>query len=219
LVASTVIFVRVAWVFLASFVARWVGPRRLAPLSGSGWRGLAIVAWAGLRGGDTLAAALSVPLLTDRGAPFPDRAQIVWLAFVVIVVTLVGQGLSLPLLIRRLGVVGDGAEDREERLARRVSAEAALARLDELAREGGIPSELVASLRRRYQHRVDLLGADGASEQTVAEHVEIHQRLRREVLGAERAAVLRLRDEGAIGDDVLREIERDLDLEEARLDL
>lgn len=220
LIAGTVVGVRLIWMVLTEFVPRWIGIRSPAAPPGIGWQERAIIGWAGLHGGDTLAAALAVPLITNAGGPFPARAQIVWLSFVVIVVTLGGQGLTLPLVIRRLGVAGDPAQRREEARARLAAAKAALARLDELSREDGVRAELVASLRRRYEHRVDLLGkSDGPSKQTVAEHVEVHQRLRREVLGAEHAAIVRLRDEGAIGDDVLREIERDLDLEAARFEL
>jgi CPA1 family monovalent cation:H+ antiporter len=218
LVGATVVVVRIVWVTLSAAIPRWLGLPSLALPTGTNWRRLAIVAWAGLRGGDTLAAALAVPLVTDSGAPFPARPQIVWLAFVVIVVTLGGQGLTLPALIRRLGVVGDDAQVREERLARRAATEAALSRLDELKREDGVPAALVDGLRRRYEHRMELLGADESAKPSVAEHVEVHQRLQREVLGAEHAAILRLRDEGAIGDDVLREVERELDLEAARIE-
>ena len=135
-----------------------------------------------------------------------------------IVVTLVGQGLTLPSLIRGLGLQPDDTAEREEALARRAAVEAALGRIDALELEEGAPAELIDSLRRGYVHQADLLRVkDGMMEQA-ADHVALHERLRREVLGAQREALLRLRDEGAISDEVLRLVQRDLDLEEARLE-
>jgi CPA1 family monovalent cation:H+ antiporter len=217
-VSLTVIAIRIAWVALVGVVPHWIGRRDLAPVSSNDWRKLAIVAWAGLRGADTLAAALSVPLVVASGAPFPARAEILFLAFAIIAVTLVGQGLSLPSLIRRLGIVGDDVEEREETAARRAAAEAALDRLAAMEREEEVPPELVAALRKRYAHEAASLPTEDGQQRIAADHVAVHNRLRREVLGAERAAVLRLRDEGVINDDVLRRVQRDIDLEEARFE-
>ncbi|HEU5431942.1 MAG TPA: cation:proton antiporter, partial [Thermomicrobiales bacterium] len=157
-IALVVVVARAVWVVVAAVLSRGV-----AALAHGGWREVAIVGWAGLRGGDTLAAALSVPLATAAGAPFPARPEIVFFAFGVIVVTLVGQGLSLPLLVRRLGATGEGIDKREERLARRTAAEAALRRLSALEPDDGAPANVVAELRARYQHQASLLAAgDGA---------------------------------------------------------
>jgi CPA1 family monovalent cation:H+ antiporter len=215
MIGLTVILVRFVWVGAAAAAQIWMKDRKVASSPVIDWRDVVVIAWAGLRGGDTLAAALSVPLVTDAGAPFPVRHVIIFLAFSVIVVTLVGPGLSLSWLIRKLVVVGDDVEAREETLARKAVTEAAVTRLDELAGEEWAPTDLVTSLRQRHAHQLDLLKA-GSDDSTAFEHVERHQRLRREVLDAERAALLRLRDEGEIGDDVLRRVEQDLDLEEAR---
>jgi monovalent cation/hydrogen antiporter len=214
-IALVVVAARAVWVVVSTVLSRGVGA-----LAQGGWREVAIVGWAGLRGGDTLAAALSVPLATAAGRAFPSRPEIVFFAFAVIVVTLVGQGLSLPWLVDRLGVAGEGGEKREERLARRAAAEAALDRLDAIERQDGAPADLVAELRARYQHQASLLATgDGEFDGETRQHVARHQTLRRDVVAAERAAILRLRDEGAISDQVLRRVERDLDLEEARLEL
>jgi CPA1 family monovalent cation:H+ antiporter len=218
LISLTVILTRAGWIALAAAVPRRFGLRRLAFSPDVSSRELAVIAWASLRGGDTLAAALSVPLVVASGAPFPARAMIQFLAFAVIVVTLVGQGLSLPPLIRRLGVAGDDAEAREEAFARQSAAKAAIARLDELAREDGAPTELLSSLRRRYAHEAKLQKAGGHGEESVSERIESYERFRREVLAAMHTELLRLRDEGAISDGVMRVVERDLDLEAARFD-
>ena len=113
----------------------------------------------------------------------------------------------------------DDTEQREEELARRAAVEAALGRIDALEHEEGAPAALIAELRRRYTHQADLLRVkDGMMEQA-ADHVALHERLRREVLAAQREALLRLREEGAISDEVLRRVQRDLDLEEARAEV
>jgi CPA1 family monovalent cation:H+ antiporter len=181
------------------------------------WAEVAVVAWSGLRGGDTLAAALAVPLVTASGAPFPARAEILFLAFMVIVVTLVGQGLTLPWLIRRLHVASDESEAQEERLARRAAVAAALGRLDELAQQDARAADLVETLRRRYAHQADLLDESDEPAQT-SRHVALHERLQREVLAAQQAEVVRLRDEGQISDQVMRRVQRDLDLEQLRVE-
>lgn len=215
-VSLAAIVVRIGWVFLTAAIPRWIGDRRGAPLAGVRWRDVAVVAWAGLRGGDTLAAALSVPLLTASGAPFPARAEILFLAFAVIVVTLVGQGLSLPLLIRRLGITKDDSEERELALARRVAAEAALRQIDEIEQEGSAPAHLISTLRRRYRHHLEMLTA-GVEREFAVDTMEREKQAQRAVLAAEREAVVRLRDQGTIDDKVLRRVQRDQDLEEARI--
>lgn len=214
-IGLTVILVRVAWVFISAAASQWLGSRKMLTPALTNWDGIAIISWAGLRGADTLAAALSVPLLIATGAPFPFRAEIIFFAFAVIAATLVGQGLTLPPLIRWLSVAGDGAEEAEEVQARRAASGAALARIDELAREEAVATDVVDLLRRHYSHEAQLLaGGDGVEPSMNAAQQEI--RLRREILEAQRVAVSRLRDQGAISDDVMRRVQRELDLEEAR---
>lgn len=211
-VSLTVIVTRIVWVFFSAAVGR-----QGALPHGMNWGEVAIVAWAGLRGADTLAAALAVPLVTASGEPFPARAEILFLAFVVIVVTLVGQGLTLPWLIRRLHVASDESEAQEERLARRATVAAALGRLDALAQQESSAGKLAEALRQRYAHQADLLDDAAESGQT-SSHVALHERLQREVLAAQQAEVVRLRDEGEISDQVMRRVQRDLDLEQLRVE-
>jgi CPA1 family monovalent cation:H+ antiporter len=215
-ICLTVILTRIVWVFFSAVLSQ-VTRRPGAPPHGMSWAEVAVVAWSGLRGGDTLAAALSVPLVTASGAPFPARAEILFLAFMVIVVTLVGQGLTLPWLIRRLHVASDESEAQEERLARRAAVAAALGRLDELAQQDARAADLVETLRRRYAHQADLLDESDGPAQT-SRHVALHERLQREVLAAQQAEVVRLRDEGQISDQVMRRVQRDLDLEQLRVE-
>jgi len=221
LVSAVVILVRVAYVWVTPFAVRLVDrrvghlPRRLDV------RQRLIIGWSGMRGSVALAAALAIPFTIDAGGPFPDRDLLLFLTFVVIVVTLVLQGLTLKPLVRKLGVVDDGMEaEHEENKARLRAAEAALARLEELADEDWVRDDTLERTRNLFDYRRRRFSArfDGSGD-----HVEFedrsaaYQQLLRELLSAERDELLALRNEGYISDDVRRRVERDLDLEESRL--
>jgi Na+/H+ antiporter len=224
-VCATVVIVRVAWIYPATYLPRWLIPglarRDPAPPA----RVPLILGWGGMRGAVTLAAALALPLTTEAGAPLPGRQLVIFLAFTVILVTLVGQGLTLGPLIRALNVTDEGAMEHEELHARSAATKAALARLDELVDEvpGHLP--LIDQLRDRYRHADEhLVHDDGASPEleppadlTPQEVEEMeHDEIRRAVITAQRLAVLALRDRGEISNDALRAVERDLDLDELR---
>jgi hypothetical protein len=138
------------------------------------------------------------------------------LTFCVIVATLVVQGLGLVPLIRFLGIQADDTPEQERSHARQVALQAALARLDELASEDGVSETSLAHLRSHYEDKLHQVMAqrDGVEEEPDTAMV---QRIQIEVLHAERAAIIRLRDQGRIDDDVLRTLERELDLEDQRL--
>jgi monovalent cation/hydrogen antiporter len=209
-VCAVVVLVRMVWVLGFVYLRR----RTLR------MRNATVVAWAGMRGAVSLAAALAIPLETDTGAAFPGRELIIFLAFCVILVTLVGQGMTLPTLIRALGIEDDGSDAREEAKARKGAAMAALARLEELTGEDWVQEDTAGRLRGLYNFRVRRFGerfddgADGSNE----EQSLSYQRLRRELLDAERAAVLGLRREGVVSDDVMNRVLRDIALEDVRLD-
>ena len=223
-VCATVVLVRILWVYPATYLPRWLFPsiarRDPAPPA----RVPLILGWGGMRGAVTLAAALALPTMTDAGDPLPGRGLVIFLAFAVILVTLIGQGLTLPALIRRLGVVDDGSLEHEEIHARTVAAEAALVRIEEL--RGEVPGHLplLDQLKDRYEHRGEHLVHEHrdepppAPDELTPEEVEEleHDEIRRAVISAERLAVLHLRDRGEISDDALRVVERDLDLDELR---
>ena len=219
-VSAAVIVTRIVWVFPLAYVPwlAWSKVRGHDPAPP--WERPAVVAWMGLRGAVSLAAALALPLTTDAGDAFPNRPLIIFLAFSVIVATLVLQGLSLPFVIRALGVEDDGLDAKEEAKARVYAAEAALARLEELAEEDWVYPDTVDRARRLMGFRRDRFAArfstedDGALEQ----RSRAYQRLQRELLEAERRAVAELRRQGRINDDVMHRVTRDLDLEDARLD-
>jgi len=173
-----------------------------------------------MRGVISLAAALSLPLETMSGVPFPGRDLIIFLTFCVILATLVVQGLSLPALIRALGLEDDRIGEKEETHGRIQVAEAALERLDELGHEGRVREDTAERIRGLYAYRRNRFASrfDGDPE-GVEERSAAYQRLMVELLGAQRERLVKMRDEGSIGDEVMHRIERDLDLEESRLEL
>jgi CPA1 family monovalent cation:H+ antiporter len=227
-VCATVIVVRLIWVYPATYLPRWLIPavarRDPAPPA----RVPLILGWGGMRGAVTLAAALALPLETADGEPFPGRGLVIFLAFSVILVTLIGQGLTLPALVRALRIEDDDSLQHEELHARTVATEAALVRIEELRGEvpGHVP--LLNQLQERYGHRSEHLVhdhdeeaaavAETAPEKLTPQEVEEmeHDEIRRAVISAERLAVLHLRDRGEISDAALRIVERDLDLDELR---
>jgi CPA1 family monovalent cation:H+ antiporter len=220
-IAAAVILVRLGWVFAAAGQMYALRRLRHADETAPPWRETFVVGWAGLRGVVALATALALPLLT------PGRGVLLFITFGVILVTLVGQGLTLQLVTRLVRIGGDGTAGREEVHARTVAAEAAVARIEELGREwpGHLP--LIDTLRSQYVHRAThldeaRLGDDGANDPArdadAEQELVEHRLIRRAVIDAERGALLRLRDRAAINDEVWRRIERDLDLEELRME-
>ncbi len=213
-VSLAVIVVRMLWVFPATYLPRMafrsIRERDPAPP----WRSVAVISWAGMRGVISLAAALALP------ESVPSRDLILFLTFNVILATLVLQGLSLPFLIRALGLEDDGSVEREEVRARIESADAALVRLEELTEEEWVREDTAERVRGMYGYRRSRFVARkmGVDEDGFEERSQSYQRLSRELLVAQRNALVRLRNEGTISDEALHRIERDLDLEETRLE-
>ncbi len=210
-VSLTVIVTRFAWIFPATWLLRALSARTGAADPYPAARNVFVVAWAGMRGVVSLAAALALAI------DFPQRDLILFLTFAVILATLVGQGLTLPWLIRRLGVVSVDDAEGEERHARLTVVEAALERLDGLAREFPDHLPLIDQLRTGLEHDATHVRLDAAEAADEAEQELLdHQAIRMAVLAAQRQALLRLRDDGIINDVAQRRVERDLDLEAVR---
>jgi CPA1 family monovalent cation:H+ antiporter len=214
-VSAVVIAVRLAWVGIAPVLARIV-PRASRADIGENWRERFVVGWSGMRGAISLAAALALP------EALPKRDLLIFITVGVIAVTLVGQGLTLPLILRWLGLSGVREWSPDEAIARLEAAQAALDRLDELEREGRISGERLRRMRELYRSRfrrcMAIIGGDGdEARQAARQPVERYSDLRRELIGVERSTLLGLRNDGRLKGDVMREIQRDLDLEEARL--
>jgi monovalent cation/hydrogen antiporter len=216
-ISLAAILVRIIWVFASANAMRWLSFSLNRPDPDPDWRNMAIIAWTGMRGVVSLAAALAVPLTLSDGSPFPGRDSIVFITFSVILATLVLQGLSLPILIRRLGVMDDGRANLEERTARLKANEAALAYLAEV--EGRFPADLVERLRVEYDDRIRQLEvcASTGGNRSARLALPLYERLQQEALTVERRTIIQLRDEYIINDEVLRRIQRDLDYAEARL--
>jgi monovalent cation/hydrogen antiporter len=218
-VTGVVIAARFLWVIPTTYMRRL---RRRDILDGAAdapWKGGVILAWSGMRGAVSLAAALALPLTTDAGEPFPDRELIIFLTFSVILGTLVLQGLTLPALIRLVRLEDDGLAEKEEAKARIHAAEAALARLEELVEEDWVREDTAERVRGMFNFRRERFRSrfDPETDGAIEDQSISYQRLLRELLEAEREAVLQLQRDGRIDDEVLRRVVRDLDLEEARL--
>ena len=172
-----------------------------------------LIGWTGLRGVVSLAAALALPIAVQSGQPFPYRAEIVVIAFVVILVTLVLQGLTLPPLVRRLRLPKEILHEREEARARAHAATAALERLDRATEGPGLSVEVVGRLREVYTERLRRLRTADGNERARGEEEAALRQLRAELLLAERRALVELRDREVISDEVLSRLEHELNLE------
>jgi monovalent cation/hydrogen antiporter len=219
-VAAAAILIRILWVFPGAF-----GPglllRKLGhPETPPPWRSVAFVSWAGLRGSDSLVIALALPLTVAGGKPFPGRDLILFLTFAVIFVTLVLQGLTLKAVIRLLRLKPGPDVAEEEIRARDRAAAAGLAALEKLPGDDVASREARAALEEKYRHRSHRYAARlrGARHQRDEDRTEAYRRMRLGMIEAERDSVVKLRDENVISDDVLRNIQRDLDLEQVLLE-
>jgi len=209
-ISMVAIIVRLLWVPLATYLPRRLSAdmRRRDPVPDP--KGVALVAWTGMRGIVSLAAALGLPLALSSGEPFPYRAEIILVTMCVIMITLVVQGLTLAPVIKRFAFTPDLTRVEEEHHARREALRRGVEALDDLSREHWADAEEVAELRHELHHRMQheqRHGRDSASR----------RRLRMGVVKAERRMLVRLRNEGAISDETLRELEQELDHESVRV--
>ena len=211
------IVLRLAWVFPGARLSYWIRRRFLHQHEREpGVRYKFIVGWTGMRGVVSLAAALALPTVLADGSPFPHRDMIICLTFCVILVTLVLQGLTLPPLIRFLGLAGAAGPNCEELEARRIVTEAAVSHLEGArVRDSEGNPNVYEDLAEHYRQRLMSIGvsADPGDVSNYARYVEISL----ETLRVERETAIQLRNEGRINDTVLRRLERELDLNESRL--
>jgi Na+/H+ antiporter len=217
--AAIVIVARFVWVFPATYAPRWLIPPLARRDPSPPWQWTFVLSFTGVRGVVSLAAALAIPLTIASGAPFPQRDLILFVTFGVIIITLVGQGLLLPSVIRWLGIRGDGhAEQRREHaaeLAARAEAiEAARAHLQRIAAKRELGAEVVDFLNARHDHRMRLIPAD--LDEGYA-RMRLSNDLRIELISAEREFLYELLRQGRITDESRRRLERELDLEEATI--
>jgi monovalent cation/hydrogen antiporter len=227
-VTLAVIVVRIVWMFPSTYLPRFLFPRIRARDPYPPWQAPAIVSWAGLRGVVSLAAAFAIPLTVD-GRPFPERNLILFITFVVIVVTLVLQGVTLPWVSRRLHVAGmeDDPAAMEQAAVEHTTARLALLRLDQIAAEGNLPEDVEQRLRRKLEEqarRAHAVLGPGADDEHLPELVdgavmaaETYAEARRELLRVERAEAVRMWRRGEIGEAALNAVQRRLDLEEQQI--
>jgi len=226
-VSLACIAVRLAWTFgqaflpftLQAVVRRPPAPGRDAAHAHGerDWSHVSVVAWTGMRGGVSLAAAIAIPLSTSVG-PFPERDLVIFITFCVLLATLVGQGGTLPYVIRALRVKDDGANEQEERRALAATAKAALKQIDALQREGTVPVAMLDALRVRFRARWAEFGSDedtGKAARTTA----LYRKTECDLLETERKALVALRNDGKIDNTVMRRIQRLLDLEVTSIQL
>jgi Na+/H+ antiporter len=217
LVFLTLVLVRFLWLFVATYLPRLFSKtfRRKNPAP---WQQTALIAWIGMRGADSLAGALAIPFLLADGTPFPGRDLILLLTFCVIFGTLIAQGLTLKPLVRWLRIVDDHVTEKEERLARLRANESALARIEDIGSSGQARPESVERLRSEYADRIRQLSKDASHEESLRRlYSKDFEQLAREALETERETVIGLRNQDTINDEVLRRIQHDIDLAEARL--
>jgi CPA1 family monovalent cation:H+ antiporter len=215
-VSLAVVLTRIVWANTVVYLVRALDRRAVQRTRRVGWRFRFVNAWAGMRGAVSLAAALALP------GDFPQRDLLIFLTFSVIFVTLVLQGLTLPPLIKRLGVLDDGEEEeREDLKARLLATKAALRRIEELREEEWTRDDTLERMHGMYEYRKRRLAAragriedDGFEDRSFA-----YQTVVREVLEAQRAEIVRLRNAGTISNEVMHRIERELDLEDERLEI
>ena len=199
-----IIVVRLGLVLLAEYAPTAAPPDHAAP----DWKHALVVAWSGLRGAVSLAAALAIPLTLPGGVRFPHRDLILFVTFSVILVTLVGGGLTLPAVVRALKITSRDEEQTELRAALVRSAEAALTSVADLERAGKIDADHAQSLRERYEHRRALNNDPDAG---AIDHQARHRAAEVAIVDAQRRAVIEMRERGEIDNVVFRRVQADLD--------
>lgn len=212
-----VILARFIWVFPATYIPRWISPSLAKRDPAPSWQSPFMLSFIGVRGVVSLAAALAIPYTLNNGQPFPHRELILFVTFGVIIITLVGQGLMLPLVVHWLGLARSGQEERSNQVqseleARLAALEAVEKRLEKFIEEHKLPEEIITLLRTRNQSRRQILPNDMADG---LDHMRRGAELKKELIDTERDFIFRLLRNGKITDEARRRIEYELDLEEA----
>ena len=203
--------------FPATYIPRWVSPSLRKRDPSPPWQGPFLLSFTGVRGVVSLAAALAIPYALANGQPFPHRELIQYVTFGVIIVTIVGQGLMLPLVVRWLGLARIGKEERKDEIkhelrARKAALKQVEKRLEKAIKNCGLPAEAIAHLRTRHQSRVQILPVNLTEG---LDHMRQTAKIKIELIEAERDFIYQLLRDGKITDDARRRIEYELDLEEA----
>jgi len=217
LLTIVLIALRLTWVFAESWISRGIRQVVKSAAPALPAKETFIVGWTGMRGVIALAAAFSLPEVLNDGSAFPQRDVLLFLTFCVILVTLVAQGLTLPFLIRKLGMAATYSPNCEENEARRRMLSAAINHIRDLrSRDNPADEEALGDLLHHYQQRLEEAESTSTATTSDAANYEQYRVLSSQLRGVERSAILRLRDQNTISDEVLRTLERDLDMMDAR---
>ncbi len=221
-VTAVVIVTRFVWMYPATYLPRWLVPPIARKDPAPPWQWPFVLAFTGVRGIVSLAAALAIPFVTESGQAFPQRDLILFLTFFVILVTLVGQGLLLPLVIRILGLANAGRRERhsdraEEFKARRQAIEAASEQFERLAADRKLPEEIVSPIRAYHQERLKRVAHRSDGDDGHKKLMELRDDVELQLIAAERKVINDLYRSGKLKDEARRRIERELDLREAHL--
>jgi monovalent cation/hydrogen antiporter len=221
-VSAVVILARFVWIYPATYFPRWLSPALARRDPSPPWQWPFVLGFTGVRGIVSLAAALAIPFAMDNGRPFPDRDLILFLTFSIILVTLVGQGLMLPAIIRVLGLANAGeqelhADRTEELLARRHAIEAAIMRLEQLAVERGLPDDVVRLLRAQHGDRLRHFEHAPQREENHQHPTVVPDEIELLLITAERERINELYRQGTLRDEARRRLEREFDLREVNL--
>jgi Na+/H+ antiporter len=221
-VSAVVIATRFIWMFPATYLPRWLIPAVARKDPSPPWQFPFVLAFTGVRGIVSLAAALAIPLETDAGAPFPHRDLVLLLTFVIVLVTLVGQGLTLPWVIRKVGLANAGRRERvqgraAEFSARRQAIAFVIDRLDRLAVDHQIPDEIGTRLRAHRREQLKQIELRSVDDVEHRKRVNIFDDVELQLITAEREFINDLYTRGELKDEARRRIERGLDLREVEI--
>jgi len=217
-VSLAAVVARIIWVFPGTYLPRWFSKDIRKHEAQPGIRNVTIVAWSGMRGIVSLAAALALPIMVSETRAFPNRDFIIFLTFCVIFVTLVFQGMTLRKLIHWLGVKSDDQHEKEEEQLRVQLASSIIEHIEENY-SLGLSDEVLNQVKSKYEIRIQRIRKDASEHRMSPEQIDELHRIQAELIQREREIIVRLRREGKVSDEVVRRIEYELDLEEARLEL
>ncbi len=222
LIGVVVMVVRMLWVYPGAYVPRMLSKKIRETETSPSWKAVFVTGWTGMRGVVSLAAALALPTMMDNGQPFPQRDLILFVTFVVIMFTLVFQGLSLPYIVRKLNMPASNQEEVEEQHARVKLASSVILHIEENYALGVVHDDVLNQVKNKYELKINHLNRKVRTEEHAKDTTLLFQQLndmQKQLLKIERGAILEMHKQGSVGEEVLRRLEYELDLEESRLEL
>jgi monovalent cation/hydrogen antiporter len=222
LIGVSIMVIRLLWVFPGAYVPRMLSHKIRETETRPSWKAVFITGWTGMRGVVSLAAALALPVTLENGSPFPHRDLILFVTFVVIMFTLVFQGLSLPYIIKKLDLPTSNQEEIEEQQARMKLASSVILHIEENFALGVVHDDVLNQVKNKYELKINHLNKKVRTEENIKDAGHLFDQLnkmQKELLTVERNVILQMHKQGTVGEEVLRRLEYELDLEESRLEL